>query len=63
MAAGWIPVTVIVIRDDTDTARFDNFSDTWTVTTAAGRSTTARAVINARPSAEPVIAVTETGTS
>lgn len=50
-------MTVIVIRDNTDTARFDNFSDTWTVTTAAGRSATARAVINARPSAEPVIAV------
>ena len=49
-------MTVIVIRDDTGAARFDSVSDTWTVTTA-GRSATARAVIDARPSAEPAIAV------
>jgi hypothetical protein len=57
MAAGRIPVTVIVIRDGTDVARFENATDSWTVTTADGRSASARAVIDARPSTDEAVAI------
>lgn len=52
-------MTVIVIRDSSDRARFDDDTETWTVTTADGRSETARVVIDARRSddAGGVIAV------
>ena len=50
-------MTVTAIRNDGDAVRFGNFTDTWTVTTAAGRCETVRAVIDVRPSAEPAVAV------
>ncbi|HNF06319.1 MAG TPA: DUF4873 domain-containing protein [Mycobacterium sp.] len=50
-------MTVIVIRDAADTAKFDSASDTWTVTTADGRSRSARAVIDARRSTDATVAV------
>ena len=64
VAAGRIPVTVIVIGDRpivgipgrvvaaVDQRRFDNATDTWTVTTLAGDSFTARALVNTRASGE-----------
>lgn len=55
-------MTVIVIREtDGDgrfaNARFDNATDTWTVTTADGTSSSARAVIDARHSRDDAVAV------
>ena len=41
-------MTVIVIRDAGDKARFDAVTEMWTVTTPDGRSDTARTVIDAR---------------
>lgn len=50
-------MTVIVIRDDADTAAFDSTTDTWTVTSASGHTTSARAVIDARRSPDDTVAV------
>ncbi len=50
-------MTVIVIRDDADKAEFDSATDTWTVTTADGRTSSARAVVDARRSADATVAV------
>ncbi len=50
-------MSVIVIRDPGDTARFDAATETWTVTDAQGRSAAARAVIDARPSRDKAVAV------
>jgi Domain of unknown function (DUF4873) len=52
-----IPVSVIVIRDARETARFDSATETWTVTDAAGRTEAARAVIDTRPSRDRAVAV------
>lgn len=41
---------------DAATARFDSAAETWTVTTDDGQSATARAVVDVRPSGNPVIA-------
>ena len=57
VAAGRIPVTVIVIRDAADKARFDAVTEMWTVTTPDGRSDTARTVIDARRSDDDAVAV------
>ena len=43
-------MTVIVIRGEADKARFDDSTETWTVTSADGRTETARVVIDARRS-------------
>ena len=50
-------MTVIVIRDDADQARFDSTTDTWTVTRADDRTSSARAVIDARRSDDDAVAV------
>ena len=50
-------MTVIVIRDQADHASFDAGTDTWTVTTGDGGSSSARAVIDARRSADHTVAV------
>lgn len=55
-------MTVIVIReteggDRFEDARFDNATDTWTVTTADGSCNSARAVIDARRSDDETVAV------
>ena len=50
-------MTVIVIRDEADTARFDSNSDTWTVVTADGATSSAREVIDARRSGDDAVAV------
>ena len=50
-------MSVIVIRDASDTAHFDTATETWTVTNAQGRSTSARAVVDARPSRDKAVAV------
>jgi Domain of unknown function (DUF4873) len=55
--AGRIPLPTRVIRDRSDKARFDATTETWTVTTGAGRSESARVVIDARPSDDATIAV------
>jgi hypothetical protein len=50
-------VSVIVIRDSADQARFDHSTETWTVTTADGRCETAAVVIDTRRSGDTAIAV------
>ena len=55
-------MTVIVIRETDgdgrfESARFDNATDTWTVTTADGNRSSARAVIDARHSSDDAVAV------
>jgi hypothetical protein len=69
VAAGRIPVTVIVIGDrpivgipgrvvvDVDKTHFDNATDTWTVTTLAGEIFTARALVSTRISRDATVAV------
>ena len=54
-------MTVIVIRETDgggrfEKARFDNDTDTWTVTTADGKHSSARAVIDARRSSDDTVA-------
>ncbi|CAN5378887.1 hypothetical protein BH11ACT7_BH11ACT7_10550 [soil metagenome] len=49
-------MTAIVIRDGTDTARFDSGTEMWTVTTTDGHTQTAPVVIDARPSPDQTIA-------
>ena len=50
-------MTVIVIRDAGDRARFDAATEMWTVTAPDGRSDTARTVIDARRSDDDAVAV------
>lgn len=50
-------MTVIVIRDAADKAKFDSATDTWTVTTADGQTSSARTVIDERRSADAAVAV------
>ncbi|WP_199254907.1 DUF4873 domain-containing protein [Mycolicibacterium mengxianglii] len=50
-------MTVLVIRNSADTARFDPATETWTVTTANGRCETAPVVIDTRPGRDDTIAV------
>jgi cation diffusion facilitator CzcD-associated flavoprotein CzcO len=71
VALGRLPVSVVVIGagappelglgectvlGDAATVRFDNDTETWTVTSGDGRSVTARVVVDARPSANPALA-------
>lgn len=50
-------MTVIVIREPGEKARFDAAGDTWTVTSPDGRSDSARAVIDIRRSDDATVAV------
>ena len=51
-----LEVAVCATLADVVSARFDNEAEVWTLTTADGGSHTAEIVIDARPSADPVIA-------
>jgi hypothetical protein len=57
VAAGRIPVSVIVIRESGTRRRFDAATDSWTVTTPDGRCEIAQSVIDARRSDDPTLAV------
>ena len=50
-------MSAMVLWNDADRASFDEGSQTWTVTTADGRTETARVVIDARRSRDAAVAV------
>ena len=58
---GTAPVSALgvaecTVVDSVASARFDNATEAWTLTTADGRSATAEIVVDARPSADPAVA-------